>query len=112
MLKSFKILWLAMIFPFNAHVCTAQFADSFSDGDFTSNPTWSPDNPVNWTIQNNQLRSNSGVASASFYITTPSAKALNAQWEFTVNLQFNTSSANYVDIFLTSGLADLTNATN
>ncbi|MBL7872927.1 MAG: lamin tail domain-containing protein [Cyclobacteriaceae bacterium] len=90
----------------------SQVADTFSDGDLTNSPTWTPDLADNWVVVNNQLRSNSSVASSSFYITTPSAKATNGQWEFWVNLQFNTSSTNYVDIYLTSELSNLSSATN
>jgi hypothetical protein len=35
---------------------------------------------------------------------------LNAQWEFYVNLQFNTSSANFVDVYVTSSNAAMTTA--
>lgn len=99
----------AIIFSLSGY---SQVADTFSDGDLTNSPTWTPDLASNWVVANNQLRSNSSVASSSFYITTPSAKATNGQWEFWVNLQFNTSSTNYVDIYLTSELSNLSSATN
>ena len=95
-----------------AYVCCAQVSDDFLDGDLLNNPTWSPDNTNNWTVANGQLRSNSATASSSFYITTPSAQALNTQWDFYVQLQFNTSSANFVDVYLVSEQADLLSATN
>lgn len=97
---------------FSALVCAAQVNDDFSDGDLTNNPVWTPDAAGNWTVDNARLRSNSSMASSSFYITTPSTKALNAQWEFWVNLQFNTSSTNYVDVFLTSDQSNLLSTTN
>lgn len=107
-----KKLLLILLVCFNALVCVAQVFDSFSDGDLTNNPTWTPDQAGNWIISNNQLNSNSAVASSSFYITTPSAKALNGQWEFWVNLQFNTSSTNFVDVYLISEQANLLSPTN
>jgi hypothetical protein len=58
------------------------------------------------------LRSNSATASSSFYLTTPSAKAVEGQWDFYVQLQFNTSSANFVDVYLTSELSDLLSPSN
>lgn len=97
---------------FYALVCEAQVSENFSDGDLTNSPVWTPDQVGNWTVVNGQLRSNSTLANSSFYITTPSAKALNAQWEFWINLQFNTSSANYVDVYLTSDQSNLLSATN
>jgi hypothetical protein len=58
------------------------------------------------------LRSNSSVASSSFYLSTPSSLASGAQWEFYVKLAFNTSGTNYVDIFLTSETENLKNTQN
>jgi hypothetical protein len=95
---------------FSALVCSGQFADDFSDGDYINNPTWTPDNATNWTVAGNQLRSNSGTTNVTFSISTPSTQALNAQWEFYVNLQFNTSSANFVDVYVTSSNAAMTTA--
>ncbi|MCI0751402.1 MAG: lamin tail domain-containing protein, partial [Flammeovirgaceae bacterium] len=96
---------------FSINKSFAQFADDFSDGDFTSNPVWSADNGANWIVDSNQLRSNSSTASSSFYITTPSLKAEAGQWEFYVNLQFNTSSANFVDVYLIADQSNLASGT-
>jgi len=97
---------------FIAFVCGAQVSEDFTDGDLTNNPVWTPDLPANWTVINGQLRSNSSAANSAFYITTPSAKAVDAQWEFYINLQFNTSSANFVDVYLMSEQSNLISTTN
>jgi hypothetical protein len=115
MMKQSRILISRVLFSFilvGGFVCAAQVTDNFSDGDFTSNPIWTPDNLTNWTIDNNRLRSNSQTPSSTFYLTTPSAKTTNAQWEFYINLQFNTSSTNFVDVFLTSENENLVAAGN
>lgn len=104
------LVWLAFIS--SAYVCCAQVTDDFSDDDLISNPTWTPDDANNWTIVSQQLRSNSTTASSSFFITTPSAKATNAQWEFFIQLQFNTSSTNLVDVYLVSEKSNLLEAGN
>jgi Lamin Tail Domain/Bacterial Ig-like domain len=96
----------------SAYVCSAQVVDDFSDEDYTINPTWSPDDANNWTVVNGRLRSNSAIASSSFFLTTPSTTAVHAQWEFFVELQFNTSSANFVDVYLMADQANLTSPTN
>src|ERR1035437_2630248 len=101
---------LFLFFLFATSIASAQVADNFSDGDFTNTPTWSGDDSV-YTVVTNKLRSNKTVASSTFYLSTPSTLANNCQWEFWVNLQFNTSSANYVDVYLTSDQANL-KATN
>ncbi len=105
-----KIIGFIVFILFACANLKAQVSDSFSDGDFTNNPMWTPDAANNWTVINNQLRSNSATANSTFYISTPSTQALNAQWEFYVNLQFNTSSANYVDVYLTSSNATMAGA--
>ncbi len=96
----------------SAYVCYAQVADGFSDGDLTNNPTWTADNANNWTVVSGQLRSNSAVPSSTFSISTPSTKAKNAQWDFYAQLQFNTSGANFVDVYLVSEQSDLLSTTN
>ncbi|MFN8887161.1 MAG: lamin tail domain-containing protein [Cyclobacteriaceae bacterium] len=98
------------IILFSAFVCRAQFADDFSDGDFSNNPVWASDQPTNWLVAGGQLQSNSTTLNSTFSISTPSTLATNAQWEFYVNLQFNTSSLNYVDVYLISSNASLTSA--
>ncbi len=105
-LLTFKRLALFAVLTVS-QVCFAQFSDNFSDGDYTQNPVWTPDNPNNWIVDNGQLRSNSSLASSSFWISTPSTKVTEAQWDFFVNLQFNTSGANYVDVYLVSAIQNL-----
>ncbi|MCX8491602.1 MAG: lamin tail domain-containing protein [Cyclobacteriaceae bacterium] len=95
---------------FSALVCSGQFVDDFSDGDYINNPTWTPDNTSNWVVIGGQLRSNSETSNTTFHLSTPSTQALTAQWEFYVNLQFNTSSVNFVDVYLTSSNATMTTA--
>ena len=51
------------------------------------------------------------VANSTFYISTANTLATAAQWELYVDLAFNTSSANYVDIYLTASQNDLTQNT-
>jgi hypothetical protein len=91
-------------------ISRGQTLDDFSDGDFTANPVWSG-NAADFTIVGNQLRSNSTTASSSFYLSTPSSTVTNCQWEFWCNFQFNTSSANYSDIYIVADQANLLSAT-
>jgi len=86
----------------------AQFSENFSDGDFTNNPTWIVSNSSDWIVNaSSQLQSNNTTASSSFYISTASTLATAAQWEMYVNLTFNASSANYVDVYLTASASDI-----
>lgn len=70
------VLILAM-----AHNAQAQVTDDFSDGDFTSNPSWTGTENA-WVISNQQLRSNSSFTGTTpFYISTPSTLAGVGTWE-------------------------------
>lgn len=90
----------------------AQFFDNFSDGDFTHNPSWqsaSGDFIINNQLQ---LQSANTTANTTFQITTASTLAGKAQWDFWVRLDFNPSSANYVDVWLTSAMQELNHSGN
>jgi hypothetical protein len=86
----------------------AQVSDDFSDGDFTSNPTWSGTEGL-FLVENGQLRSNSS-GEAEYYLSTPNDQLNGTQWEFFINLDFSTSGANFVDIYLVAD--DLTDIQN
>ena len=87
-----------------------QLTETFNDGNFTANPPWTG-NTADWTVNAaQQLQSNNTVANAGFYLSTANTLATTAQWDFWVRLQFNTSSLNYVDVFLTASSTDLSAA--
>jgi hypothetical protein len=83
----------------------SQFQDNFSDGDYTSNPTWTGNSDL-FVVENEQLRSNSPGAN-TYYLSTPSTLASDARWEFFFNMRFATSGANYVDVYLMADNEDL-----
>ncbi|MFO0495325.1 MAG: lamin tail domain-containing protein, partial [Flavobacteriia bacterium] len=91
----------------------AQFTEGFTDGDFSTSPTWQGDDSVFTIVNvagNNKLRSNKVIPSTTFYLSSASTTATNCQWEFWTNLQINTSSANYVDIYLMADQSNLMSA--
>lgn len=100
-------LWYSLAFTLMATCAYSQFTDTFSDGDYTHNPTWTTD-AGNFIVNSAlQLQSANAGANATFTIATNSTLALNATWEFWVRFEFNPSSVNYVDVWLTSSAADL-----
>lgn len=100
-----KILFFVLFLTsYSVH---SQIIENFEDGDFLTNPAWISSNASDFTVINKQLRSNSSIASNSFSISTSNSLALNSKWEFWVNLQFNTSGTNYVDVYLVSDKSDL-----
>src|SRR5665647_1947876 len=85
----------------------AQLSENFNDGDFTNNPSWSggtSDFIVNSSLQ---LQSNNTVANSNFFLSTPNSLATSAQWEMYIQLAFNPSSANYIDVYLTASSSEL-----
>ncbi|MEY2923657.1 MAG: hypothetical protein RLZZ337_197 [Bacteroidota bacterium] len=104
-----RLLWFTLIvFSLSAQ---AQLSEDFSDGDFTTNPMWNGD-VSKFAIENGKLRSNSAVANDIFYLSTPNSTAINCEWRFLINMQFATSSANYVDVVLVSDNANPSLAQN
>ena len=91
--------------------CYGQLTEDFTDGNIISNPIWSGDTSK-FTVANQILQSNSKVVSDVFYLSTPNQITGDAQWDFWVNLQFSTSSANYMDVFLASDSQNLTKTQN
>lgn len=83
----------------------AQFTDSFSDGEFSSNPSWQGDTEEFLIDDQFQLQSNGDTTSASnreIYLSTANESMNNTQWEFFVNPRVSTSSNNRIDVFLSS----------
>ena len=104
------LLLTALLVPFTA---LGQLSENFSDGDFTTAPQWIG-NAADWTVNTGkQLQSTNTTASSTFFLATPNTLAVATEWEFYIRLSFNTSSQNYVDVFLTATGSDLaSSATN
>jgi len=106
-----RIFILVIFICFNSFSIRAQFTESFSDSNFANNPTWVGDTSK-WSINTSgELQSNNILANNIFYISTPNFLATVAQWDFYCRLNFNTSSANYVDVFLTASDSSLSSLT-
>ena len=89
----------------------AQLTDLFTDGDFTTNPIW-VGNTTDFIVNTSfQLQSNNSVVNSNFYLSTASNKATSAQWDFYCQFGFNTSGANFTDVYLTASASDITAAT-
>lgn len=100
---AFKTL-LLLLFLFPA-IASGQFSDNFSDGNFNANPVWVGDTDK-FIVESGVLRLNDNVAGQS-YLATPSALALDAQWEFWVRIAFSPSNQNHPKIYLISNVQNL-----
>ena len=86
----------------------SQLSENFTDGDFTNNPTW-VGGTTDWTVNTGfELQSNNTTVNSTYYLSTANSLVTTAQWDFFCKLSFNTSSANYVDVFLSASASDLT----
>ena len=89
----------------------AQVEEHFNDGELLLQPTWTGRLDA-WTVTDGWLQSASTTANDQFYISTQSQRFDSTQWELSVQLLFNPSSANYVDWFLVAEDSNLVNAAN
>ena len=94
-----------------ANLVFGQFTDTFSDGNFTANPTWSGD-IGNFEVDSfSKLHLNDSMANTS-YLSTPSQAIINGSWEFEIKLEFDPSTSNYAKVYLTSDEQNLSSNLN
>ena len=89
----------------------AQFIENFDDGDLTAPIVWTYA-PNTWkTSTDGRLQSVSNISNSTFSISTPVVLQPAQQWQLAVELDFNPSSSNYVDIYLQADSSDVTKPT-
>src|SRR5690554_3397233 len=96
------------LFTFNSW---AQMSDSFDDGDFTNNPTWTGDVSDFIVNANNELQLNAPSAGES-YLSTPHnlTQLSEREWRFKIKYDFSPSASNKGETYLTAADADLSTA--
>jgi hypothetical protein len=105
-----KIFVILPLFGFLPVYC--QISETFSDGNFSANPIWRADTSQ-WTISSDlRLQSRSMTAGDVFFICSEQQLSGPLEWRFNATLQFNPSSANYIDVFLISTDSNLNAAHN
>ena len=92
-----KVCLLLIVFCFGK--LSAQFSDSFTDGNYSQNPIWQATSG-DWIVDHNQLKS-AKTGATEFGISTELGPSVSA-WEFRFGFGFNPSSANYVHVFLSA----------
>lgn len=111
-MKFFKNILILLVVLFVQHV-NAQLQENFSDGDFTSNPTWSGSTSKFLVNGNFELQSNGNSASGdTLWLSTPNTLFDSVEFSFKVMLGFNPSSTNYLRIYLASDSNDFRKALN
>lgn len=89
-----------------------QVSDDFTDGNFSVNPSWGGDVSKFYVNSFKQLQTSLNTVGQSVMLTTANAIAINAKWEFTVQMNFDPSTTNKVRIYLISDQQDLSGALN
>jgi hypothetical protein len=99
------------VFILTHSILLAQISDDFSDGDFSTNPTWggiTADYTVNGSFE---VQLNSSVASTSYLSTPHGLSTLDTkEWRIWTRQSFSPSSGNFGRIYLTASNADLSTA--
>ena len=96
----FILCWLPL-------VVHAQLADSFADGNFTTNPAWTGD-ASSFVVANQLLQSNGPATTGTqLQLVTPCQASTGTTWEFWANLRLATSAGNLADVWLLASQADL-----
>lgn len=100
--------FFALVWILTQWTLSAQITEDFSDGDFTSNPTWSgttADYEINGTFQ---LHVNNTIAATSYLSTPHGLTTLDTkEWRIWTRQSFSPSSSNYGRVYLTAASADL-----
>ncbi|NML67161.1 lamin tail domain-containing protein [Hymenobacter sp. RP-2-7] len=85
----------------------AQLSETFADGDFTRNPTWTGD-ASGFVVAGQVLQSNGPATTGTqLQLATPCQASTGTTWEFWVNLKLATSAGNLADVWLMASQADL-----
>ncbi len=97
---------------FVSKIAFSQLNDDFSDGDFTKNPVWQGDVTAYTINSNKQLQTVSSAISQKVNLYTPNHLAMNAKWDFFIDLGFDPSSSNQTRIYLIADQANFNGPLN
>ncbi|GEO05073.1 hypothetical protein AAE02nite_27370 [Adhaeribacter aerolatus] len=99
---------ILLLWFFLCHFYTyAQLQESFSDGDFTRNPTWLGDTDFFTVNAAGQLQSNGpAITGTELQLAANCQAVTGTTWEFYARLNLATSLGNYADVYLVSDSAN------
>ena len=102
---TYKLL-LFIVLSVQCYSALCQFEEDFSDGDLHLNPTWYSDT-ADFEIRAGVLHLNAKAQTDTSCIFTDSKIGVSGIWELDIEMAFNPSSSNYLDIYLVSDTEDL-----
>jgi hypothetical protein len=100
-----KILFFIILLSIRK-VSFPQFTESFSDGDFTSNPTWTGDAGAFKVNTSFQLQLNA-TGDATTALAVPIVSSQEMEWSCWVKLGFAPSDNNFARVYISSDQQDL-----
>ena len=106
-----KIIFCLLIL-FAIKFANAQVNDQFTDGNFSSNPTWLGDTSKFIVNQNFQLQLNAPAIADTASISTISNRLDSTEWQFWVKLDFSPSTSNQLRAYLSSDSMNLKKTAN
>jgi len=106
-----RFIGLVIVLAQGAFV-SAQFSDDFSDGDFTSSPTWVGQTDRFLVNELGELQLSAPAEVGESYLVIVSSEIDDASWEFVVKMGFQTSNTSYTKVYLMTDQADLTGNLN
>jgi hypothetical protein len=108
-----RFIYLYLFLVVGFYASAQSVTDNFTDGNFTSNPTWAGDNAEFIVNVSKQLQVNNTVAGASYLSTpSPTSSLNNMEWHFYIKQSFAGSSSNSGRVYLASNQANLEGALN
>ncbi|MEO8820404.1 MAG: lamin tail domain-containing protein [Ginsengibacter sp.] len=107
-----KIVYFLYFFLCLNVISKGQLYEDFSDGNFTVNPVWTGDTSSFFINNSFQIQSKNSVANSSFSIITENKLSHSVEWQYWMRLDFNPSSANFVDTYLMASDSSLNSNSN
>ncbi|MFM6934187.1 MAG: lamin tail domain-containing protein [Flavobacteriales bacterium] len=96
-------LWMSTLISY------AQVTDDFSDGDFSTNPSWNGSTSNFMVNASHQLQLNNTLAGTSYLdIQHGLSNLVNHEWHFWIKQSFSPSSSNFGKVYLSADQSDLT----
>jgi len=93
------LFWLPLL-------AQAQLAETFADGNFTTNPVWTGD-AGSFVVASQMLQSNGPAATGTqLQLATACQASTGTTWEFWATLKLATSAGNLADVWLLASQAD------
>ncbi|MEL7191261.1 MAG: lamin tail domain-containing protein [Bacteroidota bacterium] len=101
-----RFLLITMILLGGSLALFAQVNDDFSDGDFTTNPTWVGETAL-WQVTAQELQSNGVSGQDNIHLSTASTRVAETEWRIKIRFDESPSTNNRIRFYLVSDQSDL-----